>query len=85
MHQRWLSGAQKIWVNLQISKFQANLMIDGWGASHEIALRWMSLDLTNNQSKLFQVMTWLAGNKPLPEPMLTYRRVSNIRCTVVGN
>ena len=31
-------------------------MIDGWGISCEIALIWMSLDFTDNQSTLVQVM-----------------------------
>ena len=44
-------------------------MIDGWGISCEIALIWMSLDFTDDQSTLVQVMAWC--NKPLPEPMLT--------------
>ena len=33
-------------------------MIDGWGISCEIALIWISLDFTDDQSKLFQVMAW---------------------------
>ena len=33
-------------------------MIDGWGISSEIALIWMSLDLTNDKSTLVQVMSW---------------------------
>ena len=33
-------------------------MIDGWGISCEIALRWMSLDFTDDQSTLVQVMAW---------------------------
>ena len=39
-------------------------MIDGWGMSYEIALIWMSLDFTDDQSTLVQVMAWI-------EPMLT--------------
>ena len=34
----------------EISRFQANIVIAGWGISCEIALRWMSLDLTDDQS-----------------------------------
>ena len=34
------------------------LVIDGWGISCEIALIWMSLDFTDDQSTLFQVMAW---------------------------
>ena len=33
-------------------------MIDGWGIIGEIALRWMSLDLTDDNSTLVQVMAW---------------------------
>ena len=33
-------------------------MTDGWGISCEIALIWMSLDLTDDQSTLVQVMAW---------------------------
>ena len=33
-------------------------MIDGWGISCEIALLWMSLDFTDDQSTLVQVMAW---------------------------
>ena len=31
---------------------------DGWGFSCELALRWMSLDLTDDKSTLVQVMAW---------------------------
>ena len=30
----------------------------GWGISYEIALRWMPLDLTDDESTLAQVMAW---------------------------
>ena len=33
-------------------------MIDGWGISCEIALRWMPLNLTDDKSTLVQVMAW---------------------------
>ena len=33
-------------------------MNDGWGISYEIALRWMSLDLTDDKSTLVHVMAW---------------------------
>ena len=41
--------------------------------SCEPALRWVSLDLTDDKSTLVQIMAWCrqSGNKPLPEPMLT--------------
>ena len=34
------------------------LVIHGWGMSCEIALIWMSLDFTDDQSTLVQVMIW---------------------------
>ena len=34
------------------------LVNGGWGISHEIALRWMPLDLTDDKSTLVQVMAW---------------------------
>ena len=33
-------------------------VIDGWGISFELALRWMSLDLNDDKSTLVQVMAW---------------------------
>ena len=33
-------------------------MIDDWGISCEIVLRWKSLDLTDDKARLAQVMTW---------------------------
>ena len=33
-------------------------MIDSWDISCELALRWMSLDLTDDKSTLVQVMAW---------------------------
>ena len=38
--------------------FQMIIVIDGWGISCELALRWMSLDLTDDKSTLVQVMAW---------------------------
>ena len=38
--------------------FKEILVIDGWGISCEIALIWMSLDFTDDQSTLVQVMAW---------------------------
>ena len=38
--------------------FKQILMIDGWGISCEIALIWMSLDFTDDQSTSVQVMAW---------------------------
>ena len=59
---------EKIIINsLALGKFEWNfryvifkqfLVIDGWGISCEIALIWMSLDFTDDQSTLVQVMAW---------------------------
>ena len=38
--------------------FKQILVIDGWGISCKIALIWMSLDFTDDQSTLVQVMAW---------------------------
>ena len=38
--------------------FKQILVIDGWGISCEISLIWMSLDFTDDQSMLVQVMAW---------------------------
>ena len=38
--------------------FKQILVIDDWGISCEIALLWMSLDFTADQSTLVQVMAW---------------------------
>ena len=38
--------------------FKIILEIGGWGISYEIALTWISLDLTDDKSTLVQVMTW---------------------------
>ena len=48
--------------------FKVILISDGWGISCEIALRWLSLDLTDDKSTLIQVPD---GTKPLSEQMLT--------------
>ena len=46
-----------IW-NVQRDILKPISMIVGWGISWEIALRWMSLDLINDEPKLIQVITW---------------------------
>ena len=56
------------WVNsLAPGKFEWNfrhvifkqiLVVDGWGISCEIALIWMSLDFTDDQSTLVHAMAW---------------------------
>ena len=44
--------------NFRYVNFKQILVIDGWGISCEIALIWMSLEFTDNQSTLVQVMAW---------------------------
>ena len=48
----------KFWRNFRYLIFQKISMIDGWGISGELVLRWMSLDLTDDKSILVQVMAW---------------------------
>ena len=48
----------EIWMNFRHVIFKPILMIDGWGISCETALIWMSLDFTDYQSTLVQVMAW---------------------------
>ena len=49
---------RKFELNSRKVLFKLNLKIDWWGISCEIVLRWMSLDLTGNESTLVQVMAW---------------------------
>ena len=44
--------------NLRKVLFKLILMIGGWGIFCKIALRWMSMDLTDDESTLIQVMAW---------------------------
>ena len=44
--------------NFRYLIFQIISVMDGWGISCELALKWMSLDLTNDKSTLVQVMAW---------------------------
>ena len=44
--------------NFRYLIFQILSVIDGWVVSCELALRWMSLDLTDDKSTLVQVMAW---------------------------
>ena len=44
--------------NFRYGIFKWILLIDGWGISCEIALIWMSLVFTDDQSTLVQVMAW---------------------------
>ena len=44
--------------NFKLEIFKQSLVTDGWGISCEIALIWISLDFTDDQSILVQVMAW---------------------------
>ena len=56
-HLNSLAPGKFIW-NFRCIIFKQILVIDGWGISCEIALIWMSLDFTDDQSTLVQVMAW---------------------------
>ena len=45
-------------LNVILDIFKWILVVDGWGISCEIALILISLDFTDDQSTLVQVMTW---------------------------
>ena len=53
-----LNGTWDIWIKFYMSYFQTDLVIDSWGISREVALRWMSMELSNEKSTLFQVTAW---------------------------
>ena len=58
--------------NFRYVIFKQILVIDGWGISCEIALIWMSLDFTDDQSTLGSGNGLVSsGSKALPKPMLT--------------
>ena len=44
--------------NFRLVIFKLISVIDGWGISCKIALRWMPLQLTDDKSTLVQVMAW---------------------------
>ena len=52
------SAPEKIEWNFRYVIFKKILVIDGWGISCEIAVIWMSLDFTDDQSTLVQVIVW---------------------------
>ena len=45
-------------MKFKICNSQCILVINGWGISSEIALVWMSVVFTDDQSRLIQVMAW---------------------------
>ena len=52
----------------KIKKFKSTLVVDGCSISCEIALRWTSLDLTDDESIGSGSGLVPSGSKPLPEP-----------------
>ena len=52
------SAPRKFEWNFRQVIFKQIFAIDGWGISCEIALIWMSMDFTDDQSTLVQVMAW---------------------------
>ena len=52
---QWVNSFER---NFRYAVFKRILVLDGWGISCEIALVWMSLDFTDDQSTLVQVMAW---------------------------
>ena len=45
-------------INFRYVTFKLTLGNGGWGMSHEIVLRWMPLDLTDDMSTLLLLMAW---------------------------
>ena len=60
--------------NFRYVIFKQILVIGGWGISGEVARIWMSLDVTDDQLTLVQVMAWCHQATNITwasEPMLT--------------
>ena len=57
---QWVNSSApgRFWWNFRWVIFKLILVIDDWFISFEIALRWMSRDLTDDKSTLVQVMAW---------------------------
>ena len=57
---QWINSLapRKFECNFRYVIFKSILVIDSWGISCEIALIWMSLDFTDDQSTLVQIMAW---------------------------
>ena len=60
-------------------------VIDGWGISCELALRWMSLDLTDDKSTLVQVMAWSHGQFESSVNAICQRIIMWILCILLNN
>ena len=48
----------RFWWNFRWALFKPITLIDGWDSCCEIALKRMSLDLTDDKSTLVQIMAW---------------------------
>ena len=57
-HKIWPIVPWEIWIKFQLVIFKLILQIDDCGIYCDIALSWMSLNLTDNKSTLVQVMAW---------------------------
>ena len=65
----YLASGKFKW-NLRLVISELTSVVDSWGSSCKIALRWMSLDLTDDKSALVQVMAWCsqAGSYSITPP-----------------
>ena len=59
-------------------------MIDGWCISFEIAIIWISLDSTDDQSTLVQVMAWYVPWLPVRQQAITRANDDQIPVTTFG-
>ena len=48
----------QVLLSLSLVQYEINLVIGGWGISYDIALGWLSLDLTDDKSMLVQIKAW---------------------------
>ena len=55
-------------------------MTNGWGILCEIAIRWMSLNLTDDKSTLVQVMAWCRHSRPSGSKPFTWTNVDLDLC-----
>ena len=73
-----LSPGKFEWKFPQVIFRLINSVIEGWGISCEIAIRWKSLDLTDDKSTLVMIMAWCSQatshylNQCWPRSMLPY-------------
>ena len=73
--------------NFRQDIFKLILVIGGWGISCEFAIRWMSLDFTDDKSALVQVLAWSSQatihylNQCWPRSMSSYD-VNRFQCVM---